>query len=338
MDKENTEIEIQISTSEKSDSTKSRIFAALFLLTVLGAIFFIDYGKNFFAEEGKIKEGAQESPIANIASNPFENLEIEAKAAYVYDAATGEVLYSQNEEERLPLASLSKLMTALVAGDLIPQSTVVRVESGDIAIEGDSGLLVGEKWKLRDIIDYTLMTSSNDGASAIATVAGSLGQSSYGESPTLAKHSFVGRMNEKSEEIGLLHTYFLNESGLDIDKKVSGSYGTAKDVAQLMRYIIENKPLMVESTAQGQAEFTSLDDIEHFATNTNITISDLPGLIASKTGFTELAGGNLVVAVDAGPVHPIIIAVLGSSIEGRFSDVRKLFEASMESLKIKKTD
>jgi len=338
MDEHNPETGTQRNINGESDSSMNRLFAALFVFIVLGAIFFIDYRNNFFADENKIKENTQELPLADIAPDPFESIEIEAQAAYVYDIATGEVLYSQNEEKRLPLASLSKLMTALVASDLVSQSTVIKVESEDVAIEGDSGLLVGEKWRLKDIIDYTLMTSSNDGASAIATVAGSFGQSSYGEPAIVAKHSFVGRMNEKSEEIGLLHTYFLNESGLDLDKKVSGAYGTAKDVAGLMRYIIENKPLIVESTTQSSAAFISLDNIEHTATNTNITISDLPGIIASKTGFTELAGGNLVVVMDAGLMHPIVIAVLGSSVEGRFADVRRLFEASIESLKIKKTE
>ncbi len=266
--------------------------------------------------------------------NPFEDLDLEATSVYVLDIVSGKSLYSYNENTKLPLASLTKMMTAIVATDLVPNSTVVIVDKNDISTEGDSGLLVGERWRMSDIIDFTLTTSSNDGASAIATVAGSLGQNSYGVSSKQAKADFVNKMNLKTEEIGLSKTYFLNESGLDLNKNQSGSYGTAKEVASLMAYILKNKSGLMEATSRDKFLISSLNNVGHMATNTNQILAYIPGLLASKTGFTDLAGGNLVVAFDAGMMHPIVISVLGSSADGRFSDVEKLVWASLKSLQI----
>ncbi len=266
------------------------------------------------------------------ASDPFENLELEATAVYVFDVVSGESLYTYNEDTKLPLASLTKMMTAIVATDLVPVSTIVTIDKSDISAEGDSGLLVGEKWRMSDIIDFTLTTSSNDGASAIAAVAGSLGQNAYGVSSEQAKNDFVNKMNLKTKEIGLSETYFLNESGLDLSENQSGSYGTAKEMALLMAYTLKNKSELMEATSRDRFLISSLNSVGHTATNTNQAVTNIPGLLASKTGFTDLAGGNLVVAFDAGMMRPIIVSVLGSSIDGRFKDVEKLVWASLKSL------
>jgi D-alanyl-D-alanine carboxypeptidase (penicillin-binding protein 5/6) len=264
--------------------------------------------------------------------NPFDSLELEAKSVYVFDVENKKPLYSYNENEKLPIASITKMMTAIVATDLIPESTVVTIDKNDIEEEGDSGLFVGEKWRLADIIDFTLTTSSNDGASAIATVAGSLGQNAYGKSSVESKRNFVAKMNEKTKEIGLVDTVFFNETGLDIDEEISGSYSTAKEIALMMAYIIRNKPSIMDATSFDAFSLHSLNNIGHIATNTNDVVDSIPGLIASKTGFTDLAGGNLIVAFDSGLMHPIIISVLGSSREGRFSDMEKLVSATLKAL------
>jgi len=267
---------------------------------------------------------------------PFENLILEAKAVYVFDMATGNVLYSYNEDEKLPLASLTKMMTAIVATDILPMSTVITIDPEDIKEEGDSGLLVDERWRLSDIIDFTLTSSSNDGASAVASVAGSLGQTAYGAPKKQAKSNFVQKMNEKTQGLGLTSTYFLNETGLDIDDSLSGSYGTAKETAHIMAYAIKNKINVLEATSRDLFYIESLNNIEHTATNTNEHVNKIPGIIASKTGFTDLAGGNLVVAFDAGLMHPIIISILGSTIDGRFEDVEKLTLETLQALVIHK--
>lgn len=308
------------------DKNTKQLFTALVLLAIL-ALPYLWKQVDLAPKEWKIPPMVVSEKV-----DPFENIELEAAAVYVLDAKTGEPIYVYNENKNLPLASLTKMMTAIVATDLVPKSTVVTIDVSDIREEGDSGLLVGERWRMSDIIDFTLTTSSNDGASAIASVAGSLGQSAYGSPIEQAKSDFVNKMNEKTQEIGLLETRFLNESGLDISDEMSGSYGTAKEMALLMAYAIKNKSEVVEATSLDRFHVASLSSIGHTATNTNQSAMNIPGLIASKTGFTDLAGGNLVVAFDAGLMNPIIVSVLGSSIDGRFSDVEKLVWASIKSL------
>ncbi|MFC1775660.1 hypothetical protein ACFLY0_02315, partial [Patescibacteria group bacterium] len=109
---------------------------------------------------------------ATETQNPFENISIEAKAAYVLDLNSGEVLYTKNENQQFPLASVTKVMTALIATELAPNSGLkIRIAHDTLEPEGDSGFLVGELWRLKDMLDFTLVSSSNDGARAAASVA-----------------------------------------------------------------------------------------------------------------------------------------------------------------------
>jgi len=310
----------------KNNPVALMVLGGLALLIIMPII-----GRYIYTLNNDISNNLTEQDTVDFV-DPFKDLALEAKSAYVFDTQKGEVLYSYNENARMPLASLTKIMTALVASEMVPQSTVVSIKSEDIALEGDSGLLTNERWRLSDIIDFTLITSSNDGASAIATVVGSLGQVEYGAPVDVAKKSFVARMNEKAQELELLHTYFLNETGLDKNSSVSGAYGSARDVAYLMWHALASSKSLLEATTFSTTAITSLNEIQHIATNTNSSVDAIPGLIASKTGFTELAGGNLVVAFDAGIGRPIVISVLGSSIDGRFNDVEKLVKASLAAI------
>lgn len=269
--------------------------------------------------------------VSIIQNNPFENISIRAKAVFVWDVNKQKALYSFNEEAQLPLASLSKLMTALTAVELLSESAVVTIERDSLNEEGDSGLFVDEKWKLRDLLDFTLLVSSNDGADAIASAAGFL-ESNFSDDILERKNAFAQKMNEKANEIGLTQTYFINSTGLDISVAASGGYGSARDIALLLEYIILNNPQIVDATRYSELKISSLNNIEHIAKNTNDAVNSIPGLIASKTGFTNLAGGNLVIAFDAGINHPIIVSVLGSTEDGRFIDVEKLVAASLQSI------
>src|SRR3989339_716997 len=265
--------------------------------------------------------------IAEEKIDPFEDLVLEAKSAFVWDTYENKIIYSMNGEAQLPLASLTKLMTALVVSELVPEGIIVTIDSQDINEEGDSGFLMGEKWRLADVLDFTLVSSSNDGAHALASIIGSI---NTGEGQT-QEEMFIKEMNQKAQNLGLIQTYFLNESGLDVSQDVGGAYGSAKDVAMLMGQIIKEKPQILEATKYSSLEIKS-KDFTHTVYNTNQYAEAIPGIIASKTGFTDLAGGNLVIAFDIGIGHPIIVSVLGSSREGRFKDVGKLVSASIEKV------
>lgn len=270
------------------------------------------------------------SPEAAPFVSPFDGVRIGAKSAIVWDVRGKRALFERYPDQRLPLASLTKVMTAITAIDIAPRQTVVRILPEFLAEEGDSGLYADENWRLKDLIDYSLVVSSNDGARAIAAVAGSAAR--HGEAGSAAGEEFVRRMNAKARSIGLTKTVFHNETGLDLTDQTSGGYGSARDMAKLFEYAIRNYPDVMEATRYGRISVGSIDGYVHVGENTNVELDLIPGVIASKTGYTSMSGGNLVVAFDAGPNRPIVVAVLGSTYDGRFSDVGELARAALEHL------
>ncbi|MFA5888827.1 MAG: serine hydrolase [Candidatus Paceibacterota bacterium] len=260
-----------------------------------------------------------------ISSRVFDGIELEAKSAYVFDVVKNEVIFKKNEFTQLPLASVTKLMMALTATELVPNNSQVTIKKEFLKEEGDTGLLADESWKLKDLLDFSLMVSSNDGARSVASVIGATNLKT--DDYNLGRKDFVLKMNEKANELGLKQTYFTNESGLD-DGVTSGGYGSAIDVSKLLGYILENHPEILEATRYQTLNISSLDKT-HLAKNTNIDVDQIPGLLASKTGFTNMAGGNLAIAFDSSIGRPVIVVVLGSSVDGRFKDVAKLVKASL---------
>lgn len=266
------------------------------------------------------------SPEINITVDTFADITLEARAAYVYDLATKEVIFSRNEDERLPLASITKLMTALVARSGVGGSAVVTLTQDDLSLEGDAGLHPGERWRMEDLLEMMLLVSSNDAAHAIAGFVGSGGQSS-GNMNT-ARENFIQKMNTSAQELGFTTMEFSNETGLDHEGKTrNGGYGSAREVAVLISALWKNYPEVIEITAQKDAHIFSQDAIDHDLINTNEITGRIPGLIASKTGYTDLTGGNLAIIFDIGINHPVVAVVLGSSYKGRFDDMVKIVSA-----------
>lgn len=249
--------------------------------------------------------------------DPFKNIDILAKGAVVWDVVNQREIFAKNPDLPLPLASLTKVMTAVTAEEILKNNSKLKIEEEYLAPEGDSKLVVGDTWNTRDLRDFTLLTSSNDGAFALAAL-------------TQKNESiFIKSMNEKAEEIGLLNSKFFNEHGLDRDIDRGGAYGSARDMASLFEYTLQKYPEILEATRYESLEFKS-DEAVYVSKNTNTVVNQIPGLLASKTGFTDLAGGNLVIAFDAGLNRPIIVSILGSTEEGRFSDTLQLVEASLK--------
>lgn len=247
--------------------------------------------------------------------------DIGATAAFVWDVNAQRALYKKAPDESLPLASITKLMTALVAYELVSGDKSIQISMADIMQSGSSGLLDGESFALADLTDMTLLSSSNDGAHAIASVVGAeITEDGNAQ-------AFVKAMNIRAEELGLTQTHFRNPTGLDESASTPGAAGSARDVTFLLEYILLHHPTLLEATTAQTDRFYNQNGAFHNAENTNILVDDIPGLIGSKTGYTDLAGGNLTIAYDAGLNRPIIITVLGSSWRGRFNDVATLVDA-----------
>jgi D-alanyl-D-alanine carboxypeptidase (penicillin-binding protein 5/6) len=276
------------------------------------------------------KRIGDQTPLVDRSQEIFAPITVQAKSALVWDIKNQKVLFEKNPDEKLPLASLAKVMVALTAIDLIPDYTVVTVKKEFLNEEGDSGLFADERWKLSDLIDFSLVVSSNDAATAIAAVSGysQVGGDTY----NIGRELFLTKMNERAGELGLTQTVFSKENGLDTDKENGGAYGSARDIVRLFEYVLKNHPEIFEATKYKEITITSLNNIHHVATNTNQIVDSIPGLVASKTGYTELSGGNLAIVLDPGIGRPVVIAVLGSTLEGRFEDVNLLSQKVLEYL------
>ena len=185
----------------------------------------------------------------------------------------GEIVYAKNAEKRALIASTTKLMTAIVSLEQAGPSEAVEVRPEHCAVEGSSMYLKpGERYTVRQLVTGLLLVSGNDAALALADhVAGS-------------PEAFAVRMNRKARELGLGNSHFVNPHGLD----AGDHYSSAADLARLMAYCMENP------------DFAAITRMKSFRLGENIyynhnrLLSDCPGCIGGKTGFTEAAGRCLV--------------------------------------------
>ena len=201
---------------------------------------------------------------------------VSAAGAVVIDADTGETLFEQNAAARLPMASTTKIMTALVAlgeGDL---DRVYTVKPEYAAVEGSSMYLqAGERLSLRDTLYGLMLASGNDAAVAIAGECGGMS-------------TFVGKMNAKAAELGLTDTHFDNPNGLPSDTH----YTTAHELAKITAAALKD-PVFRQIVATKSCTVSG-----HTLTNHNRLLSMYDGAIGVKTGFTRAAGRCLVSAAE----------------------------------------
>ncbi|MBP6925566.1 MAG: D-alanyl-D-alanine carboxypeptidase [Candidatus Pacebacteria bacterium] len=240
--------------------------------------------------------------------------ELQAEAVYVVDMKNDEVLFGRQETTLYPLASLAKMVTSLVALDNFPVDTVT-ITAESLAQSGDKGLVLGETWDVAELMKFMLMTSSNDAAHALAV---SLGEDT---------RNFIFLMNRYVQNRGLDDMYFLSPTGLDDDVYGVTGYGTARSIYEVMKISYQEYPDIFRVTAAPQGYFTSQSGTVHRGVNTNTVIGTIPGVVFSKTGYTNDAGGSLAFIFEAGPHHPIGVVILGSTFYGRFDDAQKIVSA-----------
>jgi serine-type D-Ala-D-Ala carboxypeptidase (penicillin-binding protein 5/6) len=226
-----------------------------------------------------------------------------ARAVLVATGA-GEVLYERNAERELPMASITKLMTAIVVLERKRPGDLMTVRETAAAVgESSVHLRVGEKLRVRDLLAAALIQSANDAAFALA--AGTAGDVS----------DFVRLMNAKARRLGLTHTHFVRPDGLD----VPGHYSSARDVLKLAR-VAMRKPLVRRLVAMRSATIAGGRSLFSW----NDLLGRYPGLIGVKTGHTGAAGWCEVAAARRDGVT-IYTVVLGSpSRAQRNADLTRL--------------
>lgn len=294
--------------NEKKKQIKVLYTATLVLLLPLFASVYYLYDKS------------KEQEIVTLPSETIEKAHVDlsavnttAHSAFVVSLADDRVFYEKNPDKQLPLASITKLMTAKVAEEQGPDETIA-VHKMPEQTYGDARLAEGDEWEKKELIAYTLVTSSNDGAYSLST-------------GTKSQRAFVDSMNQLASTIGLTSTRFYNETGLDNEiQAVPGSKGTAKDISKLLSYLVKTDLDLYEKTKYNTAYVESPAGLTT-AKNTNEVANQITGLLVSKTGYTDLAGGNLAIVADMGLNEPTAFVVLHSSKESRFQDVLDLQKA-----------
>lgn len=304
----------------KLTQNETKLIISIAVLIVLGSFTLIASRHKLATMQKEYQSERQEQEA--IAS--FFNTTDNAKAVYVYDATNKKVLYERNAETPLPLASVTKLATALTVNSTFTPDQTITISDKTLAVEGDNGLLAGEVWKRDPLLGFMLVISSNDAASAFKE----------------AIPNFMDTMNAYAKQIGLEHTTFYNPSGLDAGGK-PGAVGTAKDMSTLILHFLDTMPEIAAQTTLSQNSYTArtAQDREktHTISNTNDLSVHIDTLLASKTGYTKLAGGNLAIVYRV-PIYgyTVAIVVLGSTREGRFVDIERYMEGVENYFKISK--
>ncbi len=212
--------------------------------------------------------------LALAFSPAAEAVDTSARAAVLMDGESGRILYAQNAEEPMLIASITKIMTALVAIERCPLDRVYTVTAEDMAEGSSMYLTAGERITLEELLYGLMLSSGNDAALAVAhCTAGSV-------------ETFVRWMNEKAAALGMEQTSFANPNGLDHEEH----YSTARDMAVLTRAALQNETFArIVSTRSITMGTRTL-------VNHNKLLSTYPDCIGVKTGYTKAAGRTLVSA------------------------------------------
>ena len=220
-------------------------------------------------------------------------ISLSARSAALYDPSSKTFLYTKNADERLPMASTTKIMTALVAIENASLDQSVAVSDEAIGTEGSSLYLKrGEILSMGDLLRGLMLRSANDAAAAIAyEISGSI-------------EAFAEKMNEKAAIIGAESTHFTNPHGLDD----TAHYTTAKDLAIIAAEALGNETfLSIVSTSKYIIKNT--DGEARLLTNHNKLLSLYDGAIGVKTGFTKKSGRCLVGAAERDGTRLISVTI-----------------------------
>ena len=241
---------------------------------------------------GAVLSGGQ--ALTNLLPPPGEGTHTSAKAHILLEASSDAVLAQKNADARLPMASTTKIMTALAALDALPLDTTVRIPAAAVGVEGSSVYLAqDETLTLKELLYALLLESANDAAVAIAiAVDGSV-------------DAFADRMNRYAAQLGLKDTHFVNPHGLDDD----AHYTTARELALITRAALENPDFReIVSTQKTVIPLRGSEGVR-LLLNHNRLLREYDGCIGVKTGFTKKTGRCLVSAAERDGVMLIAVTL-----------------------------
>ena len=256
--------------------------------------------------------------------------DITGSAAYVYCATTEEVLWQKNASKQYNLASITKLMTCLLAAEKLDLAEEVTItQAATEVIKTESFVYAGEKIKAEDLVYAALLASANDAAKALAiTVSGS-------------EKKFVKLMNQKAKELGCKNTRFVTSSGV----YNKNHYSSAEDIVKIARAAFANPDVLrIAKVAEYTVPATNKTDAVTLKTtnlflkggeadtgNGKIKVKKYKGMVAGKTGTTNVNRTTMVVLckIDGFDIYAVI---LDSTLQQRYRDIKKLLDYAKATL------
>jgi len=236
--------------------------------------------------------------------------EVNAVSVFVMDKDTDYPLLDKNSKKQMPIASLTKIMTALLVVEKGDLEEAVTISSAAAGVFGSNrGMVAGEKIKLKDLLGIMIIDSNNTAAYALAEHIGG------------SEDNFVVMMNEKAAALGLGNTKFFNAHGLD--EYGEDNYSNAYEIAQLIDAALD-EDIIWEYSVMQKAAFYSMDMKQrHVVENTNELLGKMENIYGGKTGYTASAGECLaLVSRSADDEHKIISVILNA--EDRFVEMKKV--------------
>lgn len=243
-----------------------------------------------------------------------EDIKITSKSALLVDFNSGKIIFEKNSNERLPIASMTKLASLMVVFDylnkgIIKENDLVDVSENAASVGGSSAFLdAGSKYKVCDLIKTVVIASANDSTVALAEfVAGS-------------EESFVQKMNKFSLSLGLKDTNFENATGLPAENH----YSTARDMVKIYKSVCDN-PLYKKDSKIWMEDFIHPSGRKTGLVNTNRLIKTFDGIDGGKTGYTDKAKFCLTASASRGDTRFVGVVIGANDSKTRFSEMSKLF-------------
>lgn len=289
-----------------------------------------------------------------------QNLQLYATSAVLLDGVSGRVLYGKNENQVMPMASTTKVMTAIVILEELKGNLEGEVSISNYAANMPKVKLYvkkGEKYKVKDLMYSLMLESHNDSAVALAEHVGKeyipalRGREASGfsaEESKMAVAAFARLMNRKALQLGCDNTYFITPNGLDAQEDVvlsdertvpKAHATTATELAKIFSYCILRSPhreAFLKITRTGQHSFSSLypGNRRFSCANHNSFLQMMPGALSGKTGFTNQAGYCYVGALESGG-RTFVVALLAcgwpSHKNYKWSDTKQLMQYGMKA-------
>ncbi|WP_278681886.1 D-alanyl-D-alanine carboxypeptidase family protein [Paraclostridium bifermentans] len=255
------------------------------------------------------------------------SMELSSKSAILMDVGSGQILLEKNSHEKLPPASVTKVMTMLLAVEALDSGKIKlddQVQISERASEmGGSQIFLepGETQKVDDLLKGIAVASANDACVAMAEFIGG------------SEEEFVGMMNDKAKELGMKDTHFANTNGLPVDNH----YTSAHDIALMSKELLKHEKITKYLTTWMDKIVVGKKQVSIGLANTNKMIKHYQGATGVKTGFTQEAKYCLSASAKRGETH-LVAATLGApTTQERFKDASSLLSygfANYESVKL----